>query len=122
MKIKCIVPINIALGNGLYFFEPLGGTGKTYLCKLLGMLIGKGSNYAMVTYDNGVRVSGNLESATLIVFDRFNLYFEEYNMNSLLDLAKHAIVLVDMKYEELEGYSGSTAYIEYDGDCIEVHG
>ena len=127
MKINCEVAIEIDLENGVYEFEHQGGTGKTYLCKLLTKLSQEGYPFATVTYKEGaVVVTGDLETAKLIIFDRLDLYVQSYNMEQMEKLGSHAIVLLVLKsyvYSEDDGSWGRalTAYIEYDGESIKVH-
>ena len=80
-----------------------------------------GYDCAVVTYDYGaVQVVGDVEHASLVVFDRFDLYFDKYPMKYLLKLGENATVLVDMKDDVDNGYYGIIAYLDYADDSIKV--
>ena len=121
MKFNSVIPIEVDMPKGVYMFAPSGGDGKTYMCKLLQGMVQFGSDCAVVTYDYGaVQVVGDVEHASLVVFDRFDLYFDKYPMSYLLKLGENATVLVDMKDDVENGYYGLIAYLDYADDSISV--
>lgn len=121
MKIDSVIPIDIDMPKGVYMFAPSGCEGKTYMCRLLQGMIQFGCDCAIVTYDYGsVQVVGNVEHASLVVFDRFDLYFNKYPMSYLLKLGENATVLVDMKDDVSNGYYGLIAYMGCTDDSIRV--
>ena len=121
MKINSVIPIDIDMPKGVYMFAPSGGDGKTYMCKLLQGMVQYGFDCAVVTYDYGtVQVVGDVAHASLVVFDRFDLYFNKYPMEYLLRLGENATVLVDMKNDTDNGYYGLIAYLDYSNDSMRV--
>ncbi len=88
------INIDIDLTNGLYRLPCTGGTGNTYLYKLLCSLTLSYGNIQCITYnecnlkkmDNGV-----------IICDRFDLYQTEELMQKLTVLSENNIVLLAVK-------------------------
>ena len=90
-----IFKIRVDKEPGLYGFEPMSATGKTYLCKICKRLNGYGkkvAGYDLYDYRKEVKLPTGMD---LIVVDRYDLY--PVLDDELYDLAQTAIVLVDGK-------------------------
>ena len=114
MVFEGVKTIKINLKNGVYILQRDGGVGKTYLAKLLSKEITWGYKVCVVTFmANQVVVLGNLSEAELIMFDRYDVYWDEVDVD-LQELGKRAIVLMDCKgfYDNLS-FGVKRASVEY---------
>lgn len=87
--------IKVNKGPGIYSFEPLAATGKSYLCRTCKMLRGCGVRVAGYDYEDykcGLPLPKDAEPAVVDRYEKYQVLDEE-----LLELAKTRIVLVDIK-------------------------
>lgn len=107
--------IKVNLEPGVYSFEPLSATGKTYLCETCKELRGYGANiagYNYYDYKLGLPLPKGMD---LLIVDRYELY--PVLDDELIELAQKSIVLVDIKTDPFP----DTCAIEFtaDGDfCV----
>lgn len=90
------VKIEVRVNPGVYSFQTLSGTGKTYLCKLCKKYHGYGldiDGYNYYDYKLGNLLPANVR---LLVIDRYTM-FQDVFMDEIYKLGETAIVLVDLK-------------------------
>ena len=83
---------------GLYTFDAISATGKSYLCTLCKKYRRLGepvAGYDYYDYLEGMAIPTGL---TLLIVDRYDLYYDEKIDEQLADAAKTAVVLVDSKH------------------------
>ena len=87
--------IKVNKNPGIYSFEPLAATGKSYLCRTCKRLRESGvraAGYDYGDYKRGLPLPRDVE---LLVVDRYEKY--QVLDDELLELARTCIVLVDIK-------------------------
>lgn len=119
--------MRINLAPGLYVFDPLSATGKTYLSSVLAKLTNLLEPVVAYTYDDylkGVdpelRLAGR--SWKVILLDRFDMYSDDPRvLEAIQQIDSEAIVLVDAKANQLPPIGPyRSAYIELMSEVIEV--
>ena len=87
--------IKVNKDPGIYSFEPLAATGKSYLCRTCKRLRKSGGRVAGYDYEDYKRGLPLPKDVGLVVVDRYEKY--QVLDDELLELAKACIVLVDIK-------------------------
>lgn len=87
--------IKVNKAPGIYSFEMLAATGKSYLCRTCKRLRESGGKVAVYDYDDYKRGLPLPRDVDLMVVDRYEKY--QVLDEELLELAKTCIVLVDIK-------------------------
>lgn len=106
---KLNVKVDVLLDNGVYIFNNMSSTGKTYLYNTISMYLGdKDINVFGLTYteyQKGLTLDKALkDKAKLVVVDRYDMYKGEFDAE-IEELGKTGIVLVDCKSPtELKAY------------------
>jgi hypothetical protein len=119
--------IKIDLEPGLYAFEDISATGKTYLMSLFNVLNEKELLSACnITYKRNISYESIICEITkqtydIIFFDRLDLYVTNQLCDAIGNLPKETIVLMDIKDLNLLHKIGvDIAEIELKEDIIEV--
>lgn len=118
--------ISLDLRNGVYFLDLYPATGKSYLADELSSRVPDNSNIYVGTYKNGRYVGfGNRSSASVIMFDRLDMYFHSKVAKFIVEKSKDAIVIVDLKnlnlmIKYLVGVYFDIVYLEFDEHEIRV--
>lgn len=103
--------VNIDLEPGLYDFNPMSATGKTFLVKMIKSI--NDSRIIAITYNDillGVDPEKIINAGPeLLVFDRFDLYDEKYKILSALKKA-NCITIVDYKTQR--------KFCDFDDTCF----
>lgn len=50
-----------------------------------------------MSYNHGLIIFGNVDTAKVIFFDRFDLYLDKFSSSTIGTLGNRAVVLIDMK-------------------------
>lgn len=128
IEFDTIPKVTIDLQTGLYLFTPLSATGKTYLASVLQKLSDRDERVVVYSYRE-YRNHVNLERLTeernceILLLDRYDMYNgSEDVVQAALRVAKHGIVLIDVKAAEVPGISECKyADIKLSSDRIEVY-
>lgn len=127
MELNTRPKVRINLAPGLYVFDPLSATGKTYLASILTKLTNLREPVVAYTYDDYLKgVDPELRLAgrpwKVILLDRFDMYSDDPRvLEAIQQIDAEAIVLVDAKANQLPPIgSYRSAYIELMPEVIEV--
>ena len=118
--------ISLDLCNGVYFLDLYAATGKSYLADELASRVPDNSNIYVGTYENGRYVGfGNRASASIVMFDRLDMYFSSKVAKFIVEKSKNAIVIVDLKninlmVKYLVGAYSDIVDVEFDEHEIRV--
>ena len=121
------VELTITMSNKICILDKETATGKSYLLKLLKSLkteVGHKDNILLITYDDVRSESAVIESikdfkGTLILVDRFDLYFSLNIVNALIQSGKAC--LVDLKNMYLpNSFKHGYAMVNLSNDKLEV--
>lgn len=122
--------ILIDLKPGIYTFNNLSASGKSYLCRSLRKLRGAGDKVYGFSLqpDNfyefeGMYASGKLDDMEVIMFDRYDLYAEEFSAkhaDTLYKLMKNCIILIDCKEQAYLRHI-DRCYIKLEDNSITVN-
>ena len=92
--------ISINLDNGVYFFIPDSGAGKTFLCKKIKEYNRVGEPVYAISYDDVNRfIDSDIEvmkKSKVNLFDRYDLYSDLF-IDLIKELSKSSVVLIDTK-------------------------
>jgi hypothetical protein len=120
--------ICIDLEPGVYVFNKMSGTGKTYLAKELNILREKGEPVTSFTYADSLR--RNLSDALndmdfkqsefkVVMLDRYDMYKGKYE-DTIKNLATHCVVLIDCKHDTGIDIDEDMCFIEFSKTGIKV--
>ena len=89
--------IEVNLPNGMYVFDNLSGTGKTYLYQIVRQL--SSMPELRVTACRNVEEFNSMaaDTAKLVVVDRYDLWGDDSMSERLASISENAVVLVDAK-------------------------
>lgn len=126
MIVKGRPKIAINLSNGVYFLDVFAATGKSYLAEELASRTLDNSNIYVGTYENGKYIDfGNKSKATVLMFDRLDMYFCSKIAKFIVDKSRGATVLLDLKdmnlmVKYLKDTYADIANVEFDDQEIRV--
>lgn len=99
---KLNIKIDIQLDNGVYVFNNISSTGKTYLYNTINMYLNLDDEIPVfglsyTDYEKGLTLAKAIkDKAKLVVIDRYDMYKGEFD-KEIEELGKNGIVLVDCK-------------------------
>lgn len=105
--------IKVNLEPGLYLFDGNSSTGKTYLCKLLKQLRGRGEPVDGYTYADARRIGLReylrgldlpSQDIRVLLLDRYDMYAGQF-CDVIAELREHCVVLLDCKLDHHLGTS-----------------
>lgn len=102
LEINRIPNIKIYLdGNGVYTFNNISGSGKTYLYNIIKkyrMFNEKMVGYSILEYKQGIDLDNLIKPTDIILMlDRYDLYRNNKFDKTIEEFSKHGAVLVDCK-------------------------
>lgn len=118
--------ISIDLRKGVYFLDPLPSTGKSYLAEELASRVVDDSSIYVEMYKNGSHIDfGDKNRATILIFDRLDMYFNSKIAKFIVEKSRDAIVLLDLKdmnlmVRYLKDTYADIADVEFDDQEIRV--
>lgn len=123
---KYIRKIDIQLDSGIYIFEYMSATGKTFLSKLLHQYRTIGEPVASYTYADfcidtkleNILVPGRYK---VVVIDRYDMYHSEEFEQLMYKCAKDTIILVDCKDPRNRPLYDDIVTIEIEKEWIRVY-
>lgn len=90
--------ISLDVNKGVYFLDLYAATGKSYLADELASKVTGNSSIYVGTYENGRYVGfGNKSKATILMFDRLDMYFGSKIAKFIVEKSRGATVLLDLK-------------------------
>ena len=116
--------IDIDLNNGIYIFDKVSGSGKTYLFNILSKITST-TDFLCITYTNHSFIEDlkslcNRRNTKLLFLDRYDLYCDKFK-EDIMSLSKDITVILDLKNIPNDIYiNSSSCYIELTKDCIKV--
>lgn len=126
MIVKGRPKIAINISNGVYFLDVFAATGKSYLAEELASRTLDNSNIYVGTYENGKYIDfGNKSKATVLMFDRLDMYFCSKIAKFIVEKSKDSIVMVDLKdlnlmVKYLVGVYYDIVYVDFNKQEISV--